>query len=61
MNSNNDPYTQPVDGSGSWRHIPGQYLKHVSASGRYLELVLTTPSGGARSLALESGRESMAV
>ena len=31
VNSNNDIYTLPVDGSGSWRQIPGK-LKHVTAS-----------------------------
>ena len=34
VNSNNDIWTLPVDGSGSWRHIPGK-LKHVSASGTH--------------------------
>ena len=33
VNSNDDIFTRPVDGSGSWRHIPGK-LKHVTASGR---------------------------
>ena len=35
VNSNNDTYTMPVDGSGSWRQIPGIKLKHVTASGAY--------------------------
>ena len=34
VNSINDIYTLPVDGSGSWRNIPGK-LKRVSASGTY--------------------------
>ena len=33
VNSGNAIYTRPVDGSGTWRRIPGS-LKHVTASGR---------------------------
>ena len=33
VNSNNRIYSRPVDGSGTWRLIPGG-LKHVTASGR---------------------------
>ena len=32
VNSSNDIYTRPVDGSGKWRQIPGK-LKHITASG----------------------------
>jgi len=31
VNSNNDIFSRPVDGRGSWRGIPGK-LKHVTAS-----------------------------
>ncbi|WP_411025756.1 tectonin domain-containing protein, partial [Salmonella sp. s55004] len=34
VNSNKDVYTRPVDGSGSWRHIPGAKLKYVNADGK---------------------------
>ena len=33
VNSANQVYVRPVDGSGSWRCIAGQKLKHVTASG----------------------------
>ena len=33
VNSNNDIFTMKIDGSGGWRHIPGQ-LTHITASGR---------------------------
>ena len=33
VNSGNDVFTRPVDGSGSWRLIPGLKLKYVTASG----------------------------
>ena len=33
VNNVNYVYARPVDGSGTWRLIPGQRLKHVTASG----------------------------
>ena len=33
MNSADNIYVRPVNGSGSWRQIPGQ-LRHVTASGK---------------------------
>ena len=32
VNSINDIYSRPVDGSGNWRQIPGKLI-HISASG----------------------------
>ena len=34
MNSNNEVFTRPVDGSGTWRKIPG-LMKQITASGMY--------------------------
>ena len=30
MNSANNVYTRPVDGSGSWASIPGKKMKYIS-------------------------------
>ena len=34
VNSQNQIYTRPVDGSGAWRKIPGE-AKYITASGVY--------------------------
>ena len=34
VNSQNNTWTRPVDGSGGWRQIPGRRLKHITASGK---------------------------
>ena len=33
VNSTNNVHVRPIDGSGSWKYISGQKLKHVTASG----------------------------
>ena len=33
VNAGGNVYTRNVDGSGSWRHIPGRRMKQITASG----------------------------
>ena len=43
VNSNNDIFSRPIDGSGSWCHIPGK-LTDVTASG-YREIYGVNAAG----------------